>query len=68
MVSSLSMGEDIQMNQVRYEYLFFMTEAMRVSVYTPELPSVTSRFNLHTAMIPVGAINRRTSSIVCRLT
>ena len=62
------MGEDIQINQVRYEYLFFMTEAMRVSVYTPELPSVTSRFNLHTAMIPVRAINRRTSSMVCRLT
>jgi len=37
-------------------------------VYTPKLTSVTSRFNLHTAMIPVGAVNRRTSSMVCRLT
>jgi hypothetical protein len=62
------MGEDMQINQVRDEYLFFMTKPMRVSVYTPALPSVPSRFNLHTAMIPGGAINRRTRSIVCRLT
>jgi biotin carboxylase len=62
------LGKDLQINQVRYEYLFFMTEAMRISVYTPELTSVASGFDLHTAMIPVGAINRRTIRMVGRLT
>jgi hypothetical protein len=56
-VSSLSMGEDIKINQVRYEYVFLMTKPLRVSVYTSELPSVTPRFNQKTAMIPVGALS-----------
>jgi hypothetical protein len=67
-VSSLSAGEDIQTDQVRDENLFFVTETLRVPMYTPELPSVTSRGNLNTAMIPVGAVNRRTRSMVGRLT
>ena len=56
-VSSFSSGEDMQINQVRYEYLFFTTQPLRVSVYTPELPSIPSRVNLNTAMIPVGTVN-----------
>ena len=67
-VSSLSTGEDLQTNQVRYEDLFFVTETLRVSVDTSELPSVTSRCNLKATMIPVGPINRRTRSTVGRLT
>jgi hypothetical protein len=55
-------------NQVRDEYLFFVTETLRVSVDTGKLPSVTSRCNLKTTMIPVGPINRRTRSTVGRLT
>src|SRR5206468_6727958 len=67
-VSSLSTGEDLQTNQVRYEDLFFVTETRRVSVYTGKLPSITPRFNLKTAMIPVGAVHRRTRRMMCRLT
>ena len=67
-VSSLITSEDLQTDQVRDEYLFFMTEPLRVSVYTSELASVTSRYNLNTAMLPVGAVNRRTRRMVCRLT
>ena len=64
----MSTGEDLQTNQVRYEDLFFVTETLRVSVYTGKLPSITPRFNLKTAMIPVGAVHRRTRRMMCRLT
>jgi hypothetical protein len=67
-VSSLITGEDLQTDQVRDKNLFFMTETLRVSVYTGTLPSVTSRFNLKATMIPVGAIHGRTRRMVCRLT
>ena len=67
-VSSLSTGEDIQTNQVRDEYVLFVTETIRVSVYTSVLASVASRFNPKTAMIPVGAVHRRTRRMMCRLT
>ena len=67
-VSSLVTGEDIQTNQVRYEYVFFVTQAIRISVHTSKLTSVPSRFNPKTAMIPVRAVNRRARRMVCRLT
>src|SRR5437867_1133896 len=67
-VSSLITGEDLQTNQVRDEDLFFVTETLRVSVYTCKLPSITPRCNLETAMLPVGPVHRRTSRMVCRLT
>jgi hypothetical protein len=67
-VSSLSTGEDVQTNQVRDEYVFFVTETLRVSVHTAALPSVPSRFNLKTAMLPVGAVHRRTRRTVGLLT
>src|SRR6266705_140389 len=59
-VSPLVTGEDIQTNQVRDEYVLFVNETIRVSVYTSVLASVASRFNPKTAMIPVGAVHRRT--------
>ena len=58
----------IQTDQVRDEYLFFMTEPLRISVDTCKLPSVTSRCNLKATMVPVGPINRRTRRTVGRLT
>ncbi len=36
-ISSLVTGEDIQTNQVRYEYVFFVTQTIRISVHTSEL-------------------------------
>jgi hypothetical protein len=45
-----------------------MTESLRVSVYTSELPSVTSRCNLKATMVPVSPVNRCTKSIVGWLT
>jgi hypothetical protein len=56
-VSSLITGKDIQANQIRDEYLFLMTEPIRVAVYTPALSSVPPGFNLKTTMIPVGAVH-----------
>jgi hypothetical protein len=67
-VSSVSLGEDIQINQVRDKYVFCMAETVRVSVDTPALPAVTSGFNQKTAMIPIGAVHRRTRRTVGRLT
>ena len=67
-VSSLARSKDIQTNQVRDEYIVFMTQPLWVSVDTSELSSISSGFNLDTAMIPVGAVHRRTGSMVCRLT
>ena len=67
-VSSLITGEDLQTDQVRDEDVFFVTETRRVAVDTGTLPSITPRFNLKTAMIPVGAIHRRARRMVCRLT
>jgi hypothetical protein len=34
-VSSLALGKNLQINQVRDEYLVFMSEALRGSMYTP---------------------------------
>jgi hypothetical protein len=56
-VSSLITGEDVQTNQVRDEYILFVTETIRVSVDTAVLASVASRFNPKTAMIPVGTVH-----------
>jgi len=67
-VSPLITGEDVQTNQVRDEYVLFVTETLRVSVYTSVLASVASRFNPKTAMLPVRAVHRRTRRTVCRLT
>ena len=67
-VSSLVTGEDVLTNQVRDEDVFFVTETIRVSVYTAVLASVASRFHPKTAMLPVGAVHRRTRRTVGRLT
>src|SRR2546428_261147 len=67
-VSPLVTGEDMKTHQVRDEYVLFVTETLRVSVHTAALPSVASRFNPKTALIPVGAVHRRTRRTVCRLT
>jgi hypothetical protein len=53
----LATGEDMQTDYIRDEELFFVTETLRIAVYTPTLPSVPSRGNLHTAMIPVRAVH-----------
>ena len=67
-VSSLVTGEDIQTNQVGYEDVVFVTQTIRMSVHAATLASVASRFNAKTAMLPVGAVNRRARRMMCRLT
>ena len=67
-VSSLITSEDLQTDQVRDEALFFVIEPRRVSVHTSALSSVPSRGNPKTAMIPLGAVHRRTRRMMGRLT
>ena len=67
-VSSLVTGEDIQTNQVGYEDVVFVTQTIRMSVHAATLASVASRCNAKTAMLPVGAGNRRARRMMGRLT
>jgi hypothetical protein len=67
-VSPLVTGEDMKTHQVRDEYVLFVTETIRVSVHTAALPSVPSRCHPKTAMLPVGAVHRRTRRTVGWLT
>src|SRR5262249_4060713 len=67
-VSSLITSEEIETDQIRDKDLFFMTETLRVSVYTCKLSPVPSRCNLKATMVPGGPLNRRTRRTVGRLT
>jgi hypothetical protein len=64
----LATGEAMQTDHIKDRNLCFVTEILRIEVYTPTLPSVSSRGNLHTAMIPVRAVHLSIRSTIFELT